>query len=258
MPYRSHNTNPVRQLVELKTAVREGRAEDGTDHGLTVGLGIFQDEVEVDKITVAVGIKKAIVSVDLEGMEIVDGSKLGLDVAPARVSAKTSMESTVQTGLESSLAHDVIAAAEIGALASSGKTSVSASGKQTHSASASLKTVREIAVDHVTVKAVGNDMWRVTEPDEAVLDRHYLDHEQLCAIRPLGAKPNRQHVEVSVFARQKEMEVTVTRDDRMISRSKAKDKIIGILVAKALHEVNDRSDYDGVVTFSVSKVEHED
>ena len=34
--------------------------------------------------------------------------------------------------------------------------------------------------------------------------------------------------------------------------------IIGILVAKALHEVNDRSDYDGVVTFSVSKVEHED
>ena len=258
MPFRSQNTNPVRQLVELKTSVRESNAENGSRHDLEVGLGVFQDEVDIDKVTIAVGIKKAILSVDLEGMEIVDGSKFGLDIAPARTSTKTCAESTVQTAVETAVAAEAIAAGEIGALSATGKLSVNASGKQTQSASASLKTTRESAAEHVTVKAVGNDMWRVTELDEAVLDRTYLSEQPLCAVRPVRAKPNRQHIEVTVFAKEKEMDVSITRDDRLIPRSKAKDRIVGILVAKALHELNGSKDYEGVVTFSRSKVEHED
>ena len=258
MPFRSQNENPVRHIVELKTTVVELETADGGRHDLTVGLGIFQDEVEIDKITVAVGIKKAIVSVDLEGLEMVDGSKMGVDVAPARILTKTSAESAVQTSVETAVASEAIAAGEIGALSAAGKVSVNASGKQTQSASASLKTMRESVNEHVTVKAVGNDMWRVTEPDEAVLDRTYLNHVPLCAFRPVGAKPNRQRVEVSVFAKEKDMQVEVTRDARLIPRSRAKEKMVGILVAKALHEVNGGTEYEGVVTFSTSKVEHED
>jgi hypothetical protein len=222
-----------------------------------VELGVFHEEVDLGKLTISVGIRKATLSLDLEGLEVVEKSKFGVDTAPAKISTKTSTESVVQTSLEASVAAEAIASAEIGTLPMAVKASTSVSGKATNAASATMKSTRETDTDHVTVKAVGNDMWRITEPDGVVLDRHYMNYDELCRLRPQGAKPNRQRAELRVFARQRDMDVAVVRDDRMFG-SQAKDKIIGILVAKALNEVAGDGEYDGVVTFSVSKVEHED
>lgn len=257
MPYRSHDVNPVSQLVELKSVIIE--SNDGTDsvRPLSVELGIFHEEVELGKLTISVGTRKANLSLDLEGMEVVEKSKRGVDAAPANISTKTSTESMVQTSLETSVAAEAIASTEISMLSNAVKASGSISGKATNTATAIMKASRETDKDHVIVKAVGNDMWRIAEPDGVVLDRHYLNYDELCRLRPAGPKPNRQRAELSVFARQRDLDVIVLKDGRLLG-SHAKDKIIGILMAKALNEVCDPADYDGVVTFSVSKVEHED
>lgn len=258
MPFFPNDSNPVPQIVELKSVVKESE-EDPSTFDLQVELGIFQDEVTVDRATIAVSLKQASLSMDLEGLDVVERSKYGVDHMPSKLTMKATSESTVQTSVERTRAFEAIVSGELTPLTQSVKASGSRSGKQIDTAMATLKENRETQVDFYPVKAVGNDTWRITDSAGANLDRTYLNYDKLCGLRLKSARPNHVATSISVHAPQKHINAEIVRDGRpFMSRVGAnKEKVIGILVAKGLHEATSKVEYDGLVTFSVSTAQYE-
>ncbi|MDX1216285.1 hypothetical protein GOL99_12145 [Sinorhizobium medicae] len=222
-------------------------------------MGIFQDEVTVDRATITVSIKQASLSMDLEGLDVVEKSKYGIDHTPSKLTMKSTSESTVQTSVEKTRAFEAIVSGELTPLTQNLKASGSRSGKEVDTAVATLKENRETQIDFYPVKAVGNDTWRVTDAAGASLDRTYLNYDTLCGLRMKPAKPNHVATSLSVHAPQKHINAEIVRDGRtLMSRVGAnKEKVIGILVAKGLHEASSRVEYNGLVTFSVSTTDYE-
>ncbi|MBY5660415.1 hypothetical protein [Rhizobium leguminosarum] len=258
MPFYPNDTNPLPQIVGLKSVVMENES-DPTTFDLQVELGIFQDEVTVDRATIAVSLRQASLSMDLEGLDVVEKSKYGIDHTPSKLTVKTTSESTIQTSVEKTRAYEAIVSGELTPLTQGLKGSGSRSGKQVDGATATLKENRETQADFYPVKAVGNDTWRVTDAAGANLDRTYLNYDKLCALRMKPARPNHVATSLSVHAPQKYINAEIVRDSRtFMSRvGSNKEKVINILVAKGLHEATSQVEYDGVLTFSVSTTEYE-
>ncbi|TAW02082.1 hypothetical protein [Rhizobium ruizarguesonis] len=258
MPFFPNDTNPLAQIVELKSVVKQN-GEDATTFDLQVELGIFQDEVTVDRASIAISLKQASLSMDLQGLEVVERSKYGIDHTPSKVSMKATSESTVQTSVEKTRAFEAIVSGELGLLAQGVKGSGNRSGKQVEAAMATLKENRETQVDFYPVKAVGNGTWRVTDVAGANLDQTFLNYDTLCGLRMKSPKPNHVATGLSVHAPQKHITAEIVSDGRaVLSRVGAnKQKVIGILVAKGLHEATSKVEYNGLVTFSVSTTEYE-
>lgn len=258
MPFYPNDTNPLPQIVGLKSVVKEN-GDDPTNFDLRVELGIFQDEVTVDRATIAVSLKQASLSMDLQGLDVVEKSKYGIDHMPSKMTTKTTSESTVQSSVEKTRAFEAIVSGELTPLTQGLKGSGSRSGTQVDSALATLKENRETLVDFYPVKAVGNDTWRITDAGGANLDRTFLNYDTLCGLRMKPAKPNHVATSLSVHAPQKHINAEIVRDGRgFMSRvGSNKEKVIGILVAKGLHDATSRVEYDGLVTFSVSTTEYE-
>ncbi|KQQ72445.1 hypothetical protein ASF70_13015 [Rhizobium sp. Leaf321] len=258
MPFHPLHINPLPQLVGLKSQVTE-RPDEPSQFDLQVELGIFQDEVTVDRATIAVSLKQAILSLDIDGLEIIEKSKYGVDHAPSKLTVKMTSESTLQTTVENVKAREAIVAGEMSAITQSAKISASGSAKQTDTSVASLKENRETQSDYYPVKAIGNDAWRITDAAGANLDRTFLNFDVLCGVRMKSARPNQIATTLSLHASARNMNVEIIKDGRpLFNRVGAnKEKVIGILVAKGLHEASSQVDYNGVVTFSVSKTEYE-
>ncbi|TBC66364.1 hypothetical protein ELH27_27485 (plasmid) [Rhizobium leguminosarum] len=259
MRFFPNHTNPLPQIVELKSAVSENR-EDPATFDLQVELGIFQDEITIDRATISVSLKQASLSMDLQGLEVVEKSKLGIDHTPSKLTMKATSESTIQTSVERTRAFEAIVSGELTPLTQGLKGSGSRSGKEINAAVATLKENRETQVDFYPVKAVGNDTWRITDAAGANLDRTFLHYEKLCGLRMKATKPNRVATSLSVHAPQKHINAEIIRDGRGALMSRVgvnKEKVIRILVAKGLHEATSQIEYDGLVTFSVSTTEYE-
>lgn len=258
MPFFPNDTNPLPQIVELKSVVKEN-GRDPTTFDLQVELGIFQDEVTVDRATIAVSLKQASLSMNLEGLDVVEKSKYGIDHTPSKLTTKATSESTVQTSVEKTRAFEAIVSGELTPLTQGVKASGTRSGKQVDTAMAILKENRETQIDFYPVKAVGNNTWRITDAAGANLDRTYLNYDTLCGLRMKSAKPNQVATSLSVHAPQKHINAEIVRDGRtLISRvGSNKEKVIGILVAKGLHEATSKVEYNGLITFSVSATEYE-
>lgn len=257
MPFHSHDISPLSDLVDLKSVVKED-PENPEHHNLEVELGIFETEVVVDKATIAVSLKQATLALDLEGLDVVERSKYGVDHVPSKLTSKISSETTLTTTVEKSKATEAIISGEVSAIVQSAKASGSRQVKESNAASALLKETREIQVDYYPVKAVGGDKWRITDVSGKPLDSTFLNYDKLCGLKPKAGRPNRMASTLSVVARQRDMNAMIVKDTRLLSRvGTNKEKVIGILVAKGLHEAVSEVEYEGLVTLSVSKAEHE-
>lgn len=258
MPFHSQNINPLSDLVDLKSVVKED-PNNPEQHSLEVELGIFESEVVVDQATIAVSLRQATLALDLEGLEVVERSKYGIDHVPSKLTSKAAAETVLQTTVETSRAAEAIVSGELTAIMQSAKASASRRVNESNTATASMKETRETQVDHYPVKAVGGDKWRITDVDGGALDRTFLNYDRLCGLKPKSGRPNRQATTLTVYARQRDMDASILKDGRFMSRVGAnKERVIGILVAKGLHEAASAVEYEGVVTLSASKAEHEE
>ncbi len=252
MPFQSLNHNPLPQVVELKSVVTENTQDPGR-YRLETELGIFEDEITLDKATIAVGLTKASLSLAIDGLDMNEKTKFGVHHVPSQM-MKVQRRASIEAGIEETKAHELIAAGEISMLTPSVKASASKSGKTTHTAKASLQEDSEVQLEHLPVKYVGNESWRVTDPSGKTLDATYLNYDPLCELTAKETKPNRVQTVLSVHAKAKDISAVVIRDDKFFGdRTKLnKEKVLGILVAKALHEVTGQAEYRGTITFSAS------
>ncbi|MDX0599617.1 hypothetical protein GOD17_31720 [Sinorhizobium medicae] len=252
MPFQSRNHNPLPQVVELKSVVTQDEEAPGR-YRLETELGIFEDEIVLDKATISVGLTKASLSLAIDGMDMDEKTKFGVHHVPSRM-MKVQRRASIEAGVEESRARELIAGGEISMLNSSGEVSASKAGKTTRTAKASLQEESEAQMEHLPVKYVGNETWRVTDPSGEALDATYLNYDVLCEMTAKATKPNRVQTVLSVHAKAKDINAVVTHDDKLLSnRTKLnKDRVLNILVAKALHEVAEQADYRGMITFSAS------
>ncbi|MEH2702860.1 MULTISPECIES: hypothetical protein [Rhizobium] len=257
MPFTTNDISPLSDLVDLKSTVAVD--PENTDHQeLLVELGIFKTDVAVDKATISVAIKQATLAMDLEGFDVVEKSKYGVDHVPSKMTSKTVTETSLEATVERSKATEAMVSGELSALIQGAKAGATRQVKETNAAKALMKQTNESLVDFYPVKAVGGDKWRITDSNSATLDRTFLNWDKLCGLKPKSGRPNRQATSLTVYARQRDMEVSVVADSKLIKRTNAnKEKVIGILLAKGLHEAVAASDYSGVVIFSVSKADYE-
>ncbi|MDR6664001.1 hypothetical protein [Rhizobium sp. 1399] len=252
MPFQSRNHNPLPQVVELKSVVTEIEETPGR-YKLETELGIFEEDISLDKATISVGLTKASLSLAIDGLDMDEKTKFGVHHVPSRM-MKVNRKANIEAGVEEAKAYELIAGGEISMLTPSGKASASKSGKTTHTAKASLQEETEVQMEHLPVKYVGNETWRVTDPSGEVLDATYLNYDTLCEMTAKATKPNRVQAVLSVHAKAKDISAVVTSDGKLLSDRTRwnKERVLGILVSKALHEVAEDANYRGTVTFSAS------
>ncbi|MBY5318206.1 hypothetical protein [Rhizobium leguminosarum] len=257
MPFQSRNHNPLAQVVELKSVVTESEQDPGR-YALETELGIFEEEITLDKATISVGLTKASLSLAIDGLDIEEKTKFGVHHVPSQM-MKVQRRTNIEAGIEETKAHELIASGEISMLTPTGKGSAARSGKTTHTAKASFQEESEVQIEHLPVKYVGNDTWRVTDPAGKTLDATYLNYDRLCDLKTKDAKPNRIRTVLSVHAKAKDISAVVTHDERFFGdRTKLnKEKVLGILVSKALHEIAEEAEYRGTITFSASVATNE-
>lgn len=254
--YTSLDTNPLANLVELTSVlVEHGTLPDQCK--LQVTLGVFADDVHLDGAIIEVGITNASLALSVSGMGIVDRSKLGIDEAPKEIDLSSQSATTVSTRAENSVAAKAIFEGKISATDLSANSSLSESRQRSDSSEVKLTETRENVAKHLPVKSVGNNTWRISELNNEKLDKTYINCETLCELihKPMA---NKISAELNVYAKQRNIHAKITEDRKiaLFGRSKYNaKKVIGILVAKALHELNSDRPFEGIVHFSKSTSE---
>lgn len=256
MAYTSLDTNPLANLVELKSVlVEHGTLPDQCQ--LQVTLGVFTDDVQVDGANIEVGITNASLVLSVNGMGIVDRSKLGIDEAAKEIDLSSRSETTVSTRAEKSVAAKAIVDGKVSATDLSAGGSLSESRQSSDSSEFKLSEIRENNARHLPVKSVGNNAWRISEPNNEKLDKTYINSDILCELKH-NPMANRISTELVVIAKQRYIQAKITEDSsRKIfhRRNFNAKKVIGILVSKALHEINSDRPFEGIVHFSKSTSE---
>jgi hypothetical protein len=201
--------------------------------------------------TFTVLLKRAWLSLDLEGLDAIPGTRYGEPKKPNEVSIKqkTTNETVVQNQLNVQggirLASDQPSLnLDLGAGHSSkGKTVVSTSATQ--------------SAPHIRVKARGNLMWEVTENSQLTeLDGTYLNGDALCRVTArLGA--NAKNVRLVAFAKQRDIILRLSKNNSLFSfPSKNHERMMKVLISKSLSSSG--TQFNGIIEFSKSESDVED
>jgi hypothetical protein len=245
----SNDNNPVPELLEfLLRASKNSKKETKILGELRINSATLEGP---EGLSFTVSLKRAWLSLDLEGLEPIPGSRYGEPVRPNELSIKqkTVNETLVQNQvnanasvhLDSTHPH---AALDLGAdYNSKGKTTVSTTSAE--------------SAPHIRVKARGNLMWEVTEsPNLPDLDGTYLDGEALCCVTAkIGA--NAKFVRLIAFAKQRDVQLRLTKNNSLFSfPSKNHERMLKVLISKALSSPG--APFNGIIEFSCSETEVED
>ncbi|MEX6507722.1 hypothetical protein [Jiella sp. M17.18] len=250
------NSNPVADLSDMQSSVGH-REDDKVDFKVELTFG--SSEIPLDGRIFEVAVRKAVLRLQYEGVDIDPGSRYGQRKLENEISTSvtTTDKSTGQ----------ISASAAAKAKASGSATTMPAadlSAEAGASASYSRERSQSRVTDHVTkthrVTALGGDRWQLQEPaDKAVLDGTYIHSDPLCTFTAISGA-NRHGISAIVSVRQRDLNI-VPNPDRMalIGRTKTRDKLIAILLAKAIHRhLEAEETYQGLVDVSVSRCETDD
>jgi hypothetical protein len=247
------DANPTVDLSELKVVVEH--AEDG-GFGLTAHLTFGTAFLELNDQEYGISAKIAHLELHCEGVEVVPGSKHGVldrsgvsstEVTSERIKsleAQGRTKTTMAGGLSTTGAPTGSANTEAG---------VEASAK----ASSQTTTKTSTTKDRLPVQALGGNTWRIRNVvDEEPLDGRYLGGAKLCDLKEDG-RPNRLHVDALVLVKQRDLTISPTPDKSWIPRrgNLNREKLLGVLIARSIHECLESSSYKGTIILSSSTSE---
>ncbi|MCK1524753.1 hypothetical protein [Bradyrhizobium sp. 17] len=245
----ANNRNAVPELIEV--LMRVGSVEDG-NREVRAELRVHNISLTTDEaVEFSVELDRAVLALDLDGLEIVPKSRHGEPTKQNDVQFEHKMTD------ERSRQGEISASAE-GTLGVQPSASFAAKA----SGSAGVKVTESITAQQtqslLRVKARGNLTWEVTEPmiggGSKPLDDTYLNDDVLCKVRALPGA-NLLAVKLEAFARKRDLRITpLSKLSRFKFASKNHEKMVGALIAKSLPNQSG----NGVVIFSVSEVVIED
>jgi hypothetical protein len=202
-----------------------------------------------------VQLKRAMLEMELSGLETVPQSRFGEPVRENKVVEK--LATNVKTDLEGKVA--ISAGLDISKLNPT-TLKLTANGLAAAKAT-SVYTSKQEHTDY-RVQARGGDTWEVCEPktkasglQEQPLDGTYLSDEVLCKVAAQRGA-NMMTVSISAFARQRDMTLEITNGSLWQTYvNTSQEKLFKILVAKSLGQAG--GPYAGLVKLSRSETDIE-
>lgn len=256
MAFRSEHQNPLQDLCEISLRIAPTDNEGNSDSAF-VTLGIFPAAIPHDDYEMAVAIKRAILTLDINGAEIIPGSKLGMSnivVVEREVIRETADECQSEVGVAGAGSFSVtISPKEVGANAGA---KAEASRKEQNKYA--NKTTIKSAEKFIRVRAKNRNNWEVREEGDKVLDDHYLNDSEICKISS-SPGANRRVISITVYAMQKDISIHTECGRLMRLIKQATDRnLLKILAAKALHRTSSASNFSGIIHLSHSECTDED
>jgi hypothetical protein len=243
--------NSVPELVEFTMVVsksNESLEEGNVNVDLRVGPALVEGP---DDLTISVSVKRLILSLDLAGLKIAPGSRFGellkpnTEIQERSVTSETTVEGELKGGLGVKLDATIVPQVDF-----------STGGRRTAKTTSSTSSTERLT--HTRVRARGNQTWDVTEPpweETKYLDATYLNNDLLCKVH-LQKGANTRIVQLTAFAKQKELIISTKSKSAFGFRSTNHERLMKVLIGKALSASGGK--YNGIVTFSSSEVEFED
>jgi hypothetical protein len=248
------NNNSLPDLLEL--VVRLDESPDNPElTDIKVELRIATTDLNgPEDLNFTVGLKRAWLSLDLLGLELVPGSRFGEPTKPNQVAfeSKFSKESTMHASAVAG-ASLKLGAAPTG-LSASAATEIGGK-RSTDSKTTSSRSATETEA-HIRVKARGNLKWEVSEPPQTnTLDATYLDNEVICRAKAARGA-NAMSISMIAYARQRDVILELNRKGISFGfPSKNHEKMMKILISKAISSSNEK--YNGTITLSESEIDLE-
>lgn len=193
-------TNSMPEICEL--GIRIVSAPDQEGHLLCVAeLRLHNGDIQLGDEVCEVSVSKLTISIDLEGLEAIPGSRHGEPRRPNSTRIDRTVTQTNAAGKSYKAASDASLSTTIPLLRASAEGEISGS------------TARETALtvndhdEHLRVRAIPSLRWEVSEPDGAQLSGTYLDGESLLGLAK-GERANRSSLSVNVRVRQRDINIS--------------------------------------------------
>ena len=257
MPFFSDDKNPLPDLVELKSRISDESGEDGP-YRLRTDLGVFTNDVSIEHWTIEVSLRQVTLSMELEGVDVVPGTKHGIDLAPIVSATKLTVETSKNKEVEATVGSKFSAEGSASAFNPKGFVGYTREPGRKEKTTETYKEQSEKSVRHLPVKSVGDNKWRISSSGDMVLDLTYLNNTVLCDLCRKNPNPNRVAIKLEIYATERHIDTKLIKDTRLVGLRPNKEKLLTVLTSKALAEVSGSSPYNGEIVFSVSTVEYEE
>lgn len=245
--------NNIAEICELGIRIRPSVTSEG-ELDCIAELRLCSGDVELGDETCEIAISKMTLSLDIEGLEPVPGSRYN----EPRKQPVTQMERTVtQTN---SAGKAFMASAGINLDSTTPSFGASAVG-ELHGASQRETALKAVDVfEHQRVKARPNLRWEVREADDSPLDGTYLESDSLVRMSR-AERANRSTLVARATVRQKDVSIKqVMRDAASFNffnrLSTTQRRLMEIFIAKSIDAaVRGNGKYSGEITLSLSTVD---
>ncbi len=228
----SRNVNALPSLAELLIEPIPSLEADLTIN-LMAELRMSSDVIDIEQRTFEVGVRRAYVKIDLQGLEPILGSRLG-EQAPAE--AEESREQEATTSMNMSAA----AAASTNFLS----TTPEFSGELSAGRSTIRTTKKHCKLAHRALRAKPGLSWQIDAAQDMrnteFLDATFINHQSLCSIRE---KKNANHNSVSVRLFFRKRDLVIRREDAPLGLEKFlgernRDAVILAIIARAAERLS--------------------
>ncbi len=242
-----HNSIP--NLIEL--VLRHSAADQSDEISIRVELRIAPTELDgPENTTFKVALKRAWLDLDLSGLDVVPGTRLGEPTTPNEILAEKKItEEVVRNRADGGQATLGISANPKSIAAD---VAVKVEANKRIETKKSLASSASDSATHMRVKARGGLMWEITEPlDNSALDATYLNNDALCNATPTKGA-NAKFISLIALAKQRDIILEASKNSRLLSFfSPNHEKLLKVLIAKSLAVEGDK--YNGVLKLSASE-----
>lgn len=192
-------TNSIPEICELGIRIEAASNQEG-DLVCVAELRLHNGDIPLGDEVCEVSVSKLTISIDLEGLEAVPGSRHGEPRRPNATRIDRTITQTNAAGKSYKAASDVCFNDTLPSLRASAGGEISGS-----TARETALTVNDQA-EHLRVRAIPSLRWEVTEPDGAQLSGTYLDGESLLGLAR-AERANRSSLSVSVRVKQRDLNI---------------------------------------------------
>ncbi|RDD68373.1 hypothetical protein [Paracoccus versutus] len=248
-----NTTNNITELCELGIRIRPSKTIEG-ELDCIAELRLCSGDVELGEETCEIAISKMTLSLDVEGLEPVPGSRFG----EPRKQPVTEMERTVTQTNSAGKTLKASAGANLDSTTPS--FGISASGELQGSSQYETVLSSVDRFEHQRVKARPNLRWEVREPNDAPLDGTYLESDSLVRMSR-SERANRAAFVARATVKQRDVAIKQVMQDaaslNFFKRlSTTQRRLMDIFIAKSIDAaLRGSGRYSGEITLSSSSIE---
>ncbi len=241
------STNSIPDICELEIRVIRDYLEEN-DYTCIADLRLCSSEIPLGGQECEIGFRRLTISVDVEGLKVIPGSRFGEPKKANYVPSSTELAERSCSKVESEYG---------GGASTTGKNiNFNARAKRNKKDNQSTEKTKLTNSDEgfFLVRAQPNLRWMVSEPSDNLLDGTYLEEEILFQLKPTDTS-NRKNISIDVRVKQRDLVInqiiqTQSAINFFSSFNTNQRRLIDIFIAKSLSAKLYNGNYIGEILLS--------